>query len=81
MSIQVAVRVRPFNSREKEKTSKCIISISGPSTTITDDLLQEKTFTFDYSFWCHDIYIESPSGYLSPDSSQKYADQKLVIIY
>ena len=38
MSIQVAVRVHPFNSREKEKTSKCIISISGPSTTITDDL-------------------------------------------
>ena len=78
MSIQVAVRVRPFNSREKEKTSKCIISMSGPSTTIIDDLQQEKTFTFDYSFWSHDCYIESPSGYLSPDSSQKYADQKLV---
>ena len=78
MSIQVAVRVRPFNTREKEKTSKCIISMSGASTTITDDLLQEKTFTFDYSFWSHDSFIELPSGYLSPDSSQKYADQKLV---
>ena len=52
--------------------------MSGASTTITDDLLQEKTFTFDYSFWSHDSFIELPSGYLSPDSSQKYADQKVV---
>ena len=78
MSIQVAVRVRPFNTREKEKESKCIISMSGPSTTIHDDVGQEKTFTFDYSFWSHDSFIESPSGYLSPDETGKYADQSLV---
>ena len=78
MSIQVAVRVRPFNTREKEKESKCIISMSGPSTTIHDDVGQEKTFTFDYSFWSHDSFTESPSGYLSPDETGKYADQSLV---
>ena len=78
MSIQVAVRVRPFNTREKEKESKCIISMSGPSTTIHDDVGQEKTFTFDYSFWSHDSFIESSSGYLSPDETGKYADQSLV---
>ena len=27
MSIQVGVRVRPFNSREKERESECIIDM------------------------------------------------------
>ena len=54
----MSIQVRQFNSSEKEKTSKCIISMSDPSTTITDDLLQEKTFTFDYSFWSHYCSIE-----------------------
>ena len=52
--------------------------MSGPSTKIADDLLQEKKFTFDYSFCSHNCYIELPSDYLSPYSYQKYVDQKLV---
>ena len=35
--------------------------MSGPSTTMTHDLVQKKTFTFDFSFCSHDCYIESPS--------------------
>ena len=78
MSIQVGVRVRPFNTREKDNNSVCSISMNGNQTTITDELGQPRTFTFDYSFWSHDCYIEQPNGYLSPDDSGKYADQNLV---
>ena len=31
-SVKVAVRVRPFNSREKEKQCKCIIKMDGFTT-------------------------------------------------
>lgn len=29
MSVQVAVRVRPFNQREKELNSECIVEMNG----------------------------------------------------
>ena len=32
-SVKVAVRVRPFNSREKAHASKCIIGMKGNSTS------------------------------------------------
>uniref|UniRef100_A0A4W5JS53 Kinesin motor domain-containing protein n=1 Tax=Hucho hucho TaxID=62062 RepID=A0A4W5JS53_9TELE len=32
-SVKVAVRVRPFNSREMGKDSKCIIQMSGNTTS------------------------------------------------
>lgn len=32
-SVKVAVRVRPFNSREIGKDSKCIIQMSGNTTS------------------------------------------------
>ena len=32
-SVKVAVRVRPFNSREMSKESKCIIQMSGNTTS------------------------------------------------
>ena len=46
MSIKVAVRVRPFNSREKERDAKLIISMTDVSTSIRDEMGQDKTFTF-----------------------------------
>ena len=78
MSVKVAVRVRPFNTREKENKSTCCIEMNGNQTIIKDELDQPRTFTFDHSFWSHDCYIEQENGYLSPDSSGKYADQALV---
>ena len=78
MSVKVAVRVRPFNTREKEAKSICNIEMNGTQTTIKDELGQPRTFTFDHSFWSHDCYIEQENGYLSPDSSGKYADQNFV---
>ena len=78
MSVKVAVRVRPFNTREKDNKSTCDIEMIGNQTTIRDELGQPRTFTFDHSFWSHDCYIEQENGYLSPDSSGKYADQNFV---
>ena len=78
MSVQVGVRVRPFNMREKNLQSKCIISMPGENQThIINDKEKEKVFTFDYSFWSHDDFEVLEDGYLSP-ISDKYADQKKV---
>jgi hypothetical protein len=35
-AVKVAVRVRPFNSREKERNAKLIIEMNGKTTTIKD---------------------------------------------
>ena len=49
--IRVAVRVRPFNQREKDRDPKCIIRMEGKTTFITNPEDQvEKPFTFDYSY-------------------------------
>ena len=52
-SLKVAVRVRPFNSREKENNSFNVIRMKGKSTGITNprDKNDTGTFTFDYSYW------------------------------
>ncbi|XP_019752706.1 kinesin-like protein KIF1A isoform X5 [Hippocampus comes] len=54
-SVKVAVRVRPFNSREMSKESKCIIQMSGNTTTIINpkQAKDNKSFNFDYSYWSH----------------------------
>ncbi|KAM4737467.1 kinesin-like protein KIF1B isoform 12-T12 [Anableps anableps] len=55
-SVKVAVRVRPFNSRETSKESKCIIQMQGNTTTILNPKAPKepaKTFSFDYSYWSH----------------------------
>ena len=78
MSIKVAVRVRPFNSREKERDAKLIISMTDVSTSIRDEMGQDKTFTFDCSFWSHDHFITEENGYLSPEPNGPYCDQKYV---
>ncbi|XP_066527417.1 kinesin-like protein KIF1B isoform X7 [Hoplias malabaricus] len=69
-SVKVAVRVRPFNSRETSKESKCIIQMQGNSTTILNPKAPKeppKSFSFDYSYWSH----------TSPDDS-KFASQSQV---
>ncbi|XP_033936884.1 kinesin-like protein KIF1A isoform X12 [Pseudochaenichthys georgianus] len=54
-SVKVAVRVRPFNSREIGKDSKCIIQMTGNTTTILNPKQPKdyKSFNFDYSYWSH----------------------------
>ena len=54
-SVKVAVRVRPFNGREKDRNATCIIRMFGVKTVIINpDTQEEKEFAFDYSYWSHD---------------------------
>eukprot|EP00105_Crassostrea_gigas_P029707 XP_011451723.1 PREDICTED: kinesin-like protein KIF28P isoform X2 [Crassostrea gigas] len=79
-NVKVAVRVRPFNDREKQRKATLIIDMKGNSTYIKnpEDLKAEpRSFAFDYSYWSHDEFKESSSGYLEPTGS-RYADQRTV---
>ncbi|KAL3215403.1 hypothetical protein MRX96_034117 [Rhipicephalus microplus] len=67
-SVKVAVRVRPFNNRETSRDCKCIISMSGNTTAITNPKAPPgckeaaKSFNYDYSYWSHDptdVYFAS----------------------
>lgn len=51
-NVKVAVRVRPFNQREKDANSKLIVAMAGNQTLITNPKTnEEKKFAFDYSYW------------------------------
>ncbi|XP_016407761.1 kinesin-like protein KIF1C isoform X2 [Sinocyclocheilus rhinocerous] len=55
-SVKVAVRVRPFNSREMNRGAKCVIQMQDKSTCIINPKQPKeapKNFTFDYSYWSH----------------------------
>ncbi|XP_077055006.1 kinesin-like protein KIF1A isoform X2 [Siphateles boraxobius] len=71
-SVKVAVRVRPFNSREMGKESKCIIQMSGNTTTIINPKApkENKSFNFDYSYWSH----TSPEDNNFASQQQVYRD-------
>uniref|UniRef100_A0AC35FQ69 Kinesin-like protein unc-104 n=1 Tax=Panagrolaimus sp. PS1159 TaxID=55785 RepID=A0AC35FQ69_9BILA len=81
-TVVVAVRVRPFNDREKERNAQLIVNMpDGKSTSISDPNApneEPKWFTFDYSYWSHDGYKEEKNGYLTAASHSNYADQKQV---
>ncbi len=78
-NLKVAVRVRPFNKREKDRKAKMIIEMNGATTKIQNPADGDfKTFTFDYSYWSFDG-CKDKDGYSAPDSShpngKKYCDQ------
>lgn len=78
MSVKVAVRVRPFNSRERKLDCSCVVDMQDPSTLLKAyEGEQERRFTFDFSFWSFDQYQEQPDGYLKA-TGNKYADQQQV---
>uniref|UniRef100_A0A1I8J104 Kinesin-like protein n=1 Tax=Macrostomum lignano TaxID=282301 RepID=A0A1I8J104_9PLAT len=57
-SVKVAVRVRPFNSRELHSDAKCIIEMRDNTTYITNPKAGPKeqavkSFQFDHSYWSH----------------------------
>ncbi|XP_057710796.1 kinesin-like protein KIF1C isoform X2 [Corythoichthys intestinalis] len=55
-SVKVAVRVRPFNTRETGRNAKCVIRMQGNTTCIVNPKQPKdaaKNFTFDYSYWSH----------------------------
>uniref|UniRef100_A0A8C5WBI5 plus-end-directed kinesin ATPase n=1 Tax=Microcebus murinus TaxID=30608 RepID=A0A8C5WBI5_MICMU len=78
-SVKVAVRVRPFNSREMSRDSKCIIQIlqrAGVTLTTASIINPKqpketpKSFSFDYSYWSH----TSPEDINYASQKQVYRD-------
>ncbi|XP_033209116.1 kinesin-like protein KIF13A [Belonocnema kinseyi] len=71
--IKVAVRVRPFNRRELELGTQCVVEMSGEQTILQHPLTMEnidrnkpKTFAFDHCFYSLD------------PSMEKFASQEVV---
>ncbi|XP_074118683.1 kinesin-like protein KIF28 [Sminthopsis crassicaudata] len=79
-SIKVAVRVRPFNQREKNAGSRCVISMQSGTTTIIHDPKNPehiKTFTFDLAYWSHSGFQRDKNGVLiSTGSNSEFAGQR-----
>ncbi|KAL3897622.1 MAG: hypothetical protein SGCHY_003288 [Lobulomycetales sp.] len=82
-NIKIAVRVRPFNSREKDSSSKLVVDMSGATTTLlppptdgkTDRKYEPKSFTFDYSYWTHDNFRTDDAGFNHPNPNSNYSGQ------
>ncbi|CAG9128082.1 unnamed protein product [Plutella xylostella] len=81
-SVKVAVRVRPFNQREKDMNAKLIVQMEGKKTRLLNskehnDGSREKSkdFTFDYSYWSFD---SADPQYASQD--QVFADLGVDVI-
>ena len=76
-NVKVAVRVRPFNKREKDRKAKCIVTMNGPNTVITNPEGdgETKKFAFDYSYWSFDGFKEKKDGYCEPDKSHKHGSK------
>ncbi|XP_062501904.1 kinesin-like protein KIF28 isoform X2 [Corticium candelabrum] len=79
-SVKVAVRVRPFNAREKERNAKLVVEMEQNMTIIRDpdnEGAEPKKFAFDYSYWSHDGFHTDENGVFMPVTA-KYADQSRV---
>ena len=78
-SVKVAIRVRPFNNRERQEGAVLCVDMVGKMTKVFSPEIN-KEFVFDYSYWSHDGFIEdSESGMMVKDSpSSKYSDQMTV---
>lgn len=71
--MKVAVRVRPFNRREIELGTKCVVDMDETQTMLfaggSRDRKHTKTFAFDHCFWSMD---ETNSKYASQEKVYKY---------
>ncbi|XP_036952677.1 kinesin-like protein KIF28P isoform X4 [Acanthopagrus latus] len=79
--VKVAVRVRPFNKRERDAGSRCIVSMVSSSITIQDprDSQNRRSFCFDYAYWSHSGFAQDRCGLFVPEEpGGRYADQDSV---
>lgn len=67
--VQVGVRVRPFLPKIDGDDVICV-EMTDTETKCINVLgdKEEKTFTFDFSFWSHDGFKTREDGYTEPDS-------------
>ncbi|KWX15452.1 Kinesin motor domain protein/ Kinesin-3 [Giardia duodenalis assemblage B] len=55
--VKVAVRVRPFNAREKKEAAKLCVDMPGGGKVVLRDAGAKKpetAFVYDYAYWSHD---------------------------
>ena len=80
MSVKVAIRVRPFNEREKKLGSELCVKMSGSTVMLMDEEGNvARKYDFDYAIWSHDGFVTDENGYFSKDSPlSKYWDQEKV---
>ncbi|CAL8244953.1 unnamed protein product [Lota lota] len=79
--VKVAVRVRPFNKRERDAGSRCIISMASSIITIQDPRSAQtrRSFCFDYAYWSHSGFTRDRSGlFLPEEEGGRYAGQASV---
>ncbi|XP_020858841.2 LOW QUALITY PROTEIN: kinesin-like protein KIF14 [Phascolarctos cinereus] len=66
--VTVAIRVRPFSSREKTEKASQVVFMNGQETTVQHpDMKQTYNFVYDFSFWsfdkCHSNYASQMTVY------------------
>ncbi|XP_036612492.1 kinesin-like protein KIF14 [Trichosurus vulpecula] len=66
--VTVAVRVRPFSSREETEKASQVVFMNGQETTVEHpDMKQIYNFVYDFSFWsfdkCHSNYASQMTVY------------------
>ncbi|XP_047677467.1 kinesin-like protein KIF28P [Tachysurus fulvidraco] len=78
--VKVAVRVRPFNKRERDAGSRCIITMTSNSVSIEEPRSQHRrTFSFHFTFWSHSGFMKNSEGlFVSEEDGGRYADQACV---
>jgi len=70
-----------YSDREKNRKSCRIVAMTGNETTIVNPAdNQPKKFKFDYSYWSHDGYVISDSGYYAARDDTHYVDQVCVFL-
>jgi len=79
-AIKIAVRVRPFNDKEKAEHQQLCIEMTKTKVSVLDlsGEKKQKDFTFDHAFWSFDQFTIDETGYNTPTASGKYTDQKEV---
>ena len=80
-AVKVAVRVRPYNSREIAEGAVLCVEMQGNMTRVYDPSTGvDKKYFFDYSYWSHDRFSKDPqTGFMTKDTADSpYADQNVV---
>lgn len=70
------------SQRERDAGSRCIISMVSTSISIQDprDSQNQRSFSFDYTYWSHSGFIRDYSGlYVPEEQGGRYADQVSVL--
>ncbi len=74
MSVNVAVRVRPFNQREIDLGSIPCITMRDKTTIIKDEQGEDRVFTFDNSFWSHSGFKLHQGQLVKENDSKIFVD-------